>query len=63
MMRVLSGVIEVAQVLYTLAGVVDPAQGWGVRDDTHVVQSALRELGRPSRSSSCPTTASSASRR
>jgi LPPG:FO 2-phospho-L-lactate transferase len=33
-------------VLYTLAGVVDPSQGWGVRDDTHVVQSALRQLGR-----------------
>lgn len=33
-------------VLYTLAGVVDETHGWGIRDDTHAVQSALARLGR-----------------
>src|SRR3984893_8355771 len=37
---------DIDTVLYTLAGIVDPAQGWGVRDDTHVHQAALAELGR-----------------
>ena len=33
-------------VLYTLADVVDPAHGWGIRGDTYAVQSALERLGR-----------------
>jgi len=37
---------DIDTVLYTLAGVVDPVHGWGVRDDTHVVQDALARLGR-----------------
>ena len=37
---------DIDTVLYTLAGIVDPAQGWGVRDDTHVLQAALAQLGR-----------------
>lgn len=34
---------DVDTVVYTLAGVVDPLQGWGVRDDTFA---CLRALGR-----------------
>jgi LPPG:FO 2-phospho-L-lactate transferase len=37
---------DIDTVLYTLAGIVDPAQGWGVRGDTHVLQAALAKLGR-----------------
>jgi len=37
---------DIDTVLYTLAGIVDPAQGWGVRGDTHEVQDALTHLGR-----------------
>jgi LPPG:FO 2-phospho-L-lactate transferase len=37
---------DIDTVLYTLAGLVDPSQGWGVLDDTHVVQGALARLGR-----------------
>ena len=37
---------DIDTVLYTLAGIVDPDQGWGVRDDTHLVQTALARLGR-----------------
>ncbi|TMC45527.1 MAG: 2-phospho-L-lactate transferase [Chloroflexi bacterium] len=37
---------DIDTVLYTLAGLVDPDQGWGVRGDTHMVQSALARLGR-----------------
>lgn len=33
-------------VLYTLAGVVDETNGWGVRGDSHAVQGALGRLGR-----------------
>lgn len=33
-------------VLYTLAGVVDPERGWGLRGDTFAVQGALAQLGR-----------------
>jgi LPPG:FO 2-phospho-L-lactate transferase len=36
---------DIDTVLYTLAGIVDPEHGWGVRGDTHVVQTALAELG------------------
>lgn len=37
---------DIDTVLYTLAGIVDPAQGWGIRGDTHVLQAALSGLGR-----------------
>ena len=37
---------DIDTVLYTLAGIVDPAQGWGVRDDTHTLQATLAQLGR-----------------
>lgn len=37
---------DVDTVIYTLAGIVDAKQGWGLRDDTHVVQAALARLGR-----------------
>jgi LPPG:FO 2-phospho-L-lactate transferase len=37
---------DIDTVLYTLAGIVDPDQGWGVRADTHVLQTALARLGR-----------------
>jgi LPPG:FO 2-phospho-L-lactate transferase len=37
---------DIDTVLYTLAGIVDPLQGWGVRGDTHAVQDALSGLGR-----------------
>jgi LPPG:FO 2-phospho-L-lactate transferase len=33
-------------VLFTLAGIVDPAQGWGVRDDTFNALDMLERLGR-----------------
>lgn len=37
---------DVDTVLYTLAGLVDEARGWGVRGDTAHVQGALARLGR-----------------
>jgi LPPG:FO 2-phospho-L-lactate transferase len=37
---------DIDTVVYTLAGIVDPEQGWGVGGDTHVLQTALAELGR-----------------
>jgi LPPG:FO 2-phospho-L-lactate transferase len=37
---------DIDTVIYTLAGIVDPEQGWGVRSDTHVLQAALAQLGR-----------------
>ena len=37
---------DIDTVLYTLGGIVDPAQGWGVQGDTHVLQDALSRLGR-----------------
>ena len=33
-------------VLYTLAGLVEPRQGWGVRDDTYATLEMLRRYGR-----------------
>jgi LPPG:FO 2-phospho-L-lactate transferase len=36
---------DIDTVLYTLAGIVDPAQGWGVRDDTYAAQEVLARLG------------------
>ncbi len=33
-------------VLYTLAGLVEPAQGWGVRGDTYHLQTMLARYGR-----------------
>lgn len=35
-------------VMYTLAGVVNPATGWGVADDTFTVLESLRKYGVPS---------------
>ncbi|HET7521332.1 MAG TPA: 2-phospho-L-lactate transferase CofD family protein, partial [Candidatus Limnocylindria bacterium] len=32
-------------VLYTLAGIADAAQGWGVAGDTHTAQAMLERLG------------------
>lgn len=32
-------------VMYTLAGIVDPSQGWGIRDDTTYALSMLATLG------------------
>ena len=37
---------DVDIVLFTLAGIVDPAQGWGVRDDTFNALDMLDKLGR-----------------
>ena len=37
---------DIDTVLYTLSGNVDPAQGWGIANDTHAVQVALGKLGR-----------------
>ena len=37
---------DVDIVLFTLAGIVDPAQGWGVRDDTFNALDMLERLGR-----------------
>ena len=37
---------DIDTVLYTLGGIVDPGQGWGVHGDTHVLQDALARLGR-----------------
>lgn len=36
---------DVDTVLYTLAGRIDPAQGWGLAGDTDVVLRAMAELG------------------
>ena len=36
---------DVDTILYTLAGVVEPSQGWGVRDDTEHALGMLRRLG------------------
>src|ERR671916_2646314 len=36
---------DIDTVLYTLAGVVEPSQGWGVRDDTEHALGMLRRLG------------------
>lgn len=37
---------DIDTVVYTLAGIVDPKQGWGVGGDTHALQTALAALGR-----------------
>src|SRR6476660_862621 len=37
---------DVDIVLYTLAGIVEPSQGWGVRNDTYAVLEMLELLGR-----------------
>lgn len=34
-------------VFYTLAGIADPAQGWGIAGDTHEALEMLRRLGAP----------------
>ena len=33
-------------MLYTLAGLVEPSQGWGVRGDTYAALEMLERLGR-----------------
>ena len=37
---------DVDIVLYTLAGIVEPSQGWGVRGDSYAVLEMLERLGR-----------------
>src|SRR5215212_4125546 len=37
---------DVDIVLYTLAGLVEPSQGWGVRGDTYAALEMLERLGR-----------------
>src|SRR5687767_2078016 len=37
---------DIDTVVYTLAGIVDPEQGWGLTGDTHELQTALAQLGR-----------------
>jgi LPPG:FO 2-phospho-L-lactate transferase len=37
---------DVDIVLFTLAGIVDQAQGWGIRDDTYNLLDMLEKLGR-----------------
>lgn len=37
---------DVDIVLYTLAGLVEPSQGWGIRSDTYAVLEMLERLGR-----------------
>src|SRR5919112_2703168 len=37
---------DVDIVLYTLAGIVEPSQGWGIRDDTFNTLEMLEKLGR-----------------
>ena len=36
---------DVDTIVYTLAGLIDPARGWGVRDDTFTMLDQLRQLG------------------
>ncbi len=36
---------DVDTIVYTLAGLIDPAKGWGIRDDTFTVLDQLRRLG------------------
>jgi LPPG:FO 2-phospho-L-lactate transferase len=38
---------DVDTVLYTLAGLADPARGWGRRDDSFACRAALAALGEP----------------
>jgi LPPG:FO 2-phospho-L-lactate transferase len=37
---------DVDIVLYTLAGIVEPSQGWGIRGDSYAVLEMLEKLGR-----------------
>lgn len=36
---------DVDTIVYTLAGLIDPAKGWGVQDDTFTVLEQLQQLG------------------
>ncbi len=36
---------DVDTIAYTLAGLIDPVRGWGIRDDTFAVLEQLRRLG------------------
>lgn len=38
---------DIDALLYTLAGLVDADQGWGVRDDTHTAHAMLGRYGEP----------------
>src|SRR5919107_1328920 len=40
---------DVDIVLYTLAGIVEPSQGWGVQGDSYAVLEMLERLGRERR--------------
>ena len=39
---------DVDTIVYTLAGLIDPAKGWGIRDDTFTVLDQLQRLGNES---------------
>jgi LPPG:FO 2-phospho-L-lactate transferase len=36
---------DIDTIVYTLAGMIDPAKGWGVKDDTFAALAQLRRLG------------------
>lgn len=36
---------DIDTIIYTLAGLIDPAQGWGIKDDTFNALEQLRRLG------------------
>ena len=38
---------DIDALLYTLSGLVDATQGWGVRDDTHTAHAMFERLGAP----------------
>lgn len=38
---------DIDALLYTLSGLIDTAQGWGVRDDTHTAHAMFERLGEP----------------
>ncbi len=38
---------DIDALLYTLAGLVDPERGWGVRGDTHTAHAMFARLGEP----------------
>jgi LPPG:FO 2-phospho-L-lactate transferase len=38
---------DIDALLYTLAGLLDPDQGWGLRDDTHTAHAMFERFGEP----------------
>ena len=38
---------DIDALLYTLSGLIDPDQGWGVRGDTHTAHAMFERLGEP----------------